>query len=177
MKGAVKTESPLATFEFRRGELAGSHLSLFDVCMIHRSADSFETFPLDRIGALQAAFERNAGRIAWGGALIFVALLLVAVFLPLRMLVASIAGEVSPQVEGTFLPVALRAVAFCVSLIPVASLALAAWGVTWLVLGWIGETVMRVAVGPGEKAFSSRGRDPSLYEFAESVSAQIAKRG
>jgi len=173
----VNTEAPLATFEFRRGDLAGSHLSLFGACMIHRGADSFETIHLDRIGALQVAFERNAGRIAWGGALFFVALLLVGAFMPMRMLVASMAGEVSPQVAGTFLPVALRAVAFCVSLLPFASLALAAWGATWLVQGWIGETVVRVAVGPGERAFASRGRDPLLNEFAESVSAQISKRG
>ncbi len=173
----MSSEASLATLEFRRGDLAGSHLSLFGACLIHRGADSFETIHLDRIGALQVAFERNAGRIAWGGALVFSAVLLVWAYMPMRMVVAAMAGEVSPQVAGTFLPVALRAVAFCVSLLPFASLALAAWGATWLVQGWIGETVIRVAVGSGERAFACRGRDPLLFEFAESVSAQISRRG
>lgn len=173
----VSNETALATFEFRRGELAGSHLSLFSACLVHRSAGGFETIHLDRIGAVGVAFERNAGRIAWGGALFFAALLLVAVFLPMRRLVASMAGEVTAQVQGTFLPAAIGALDFCVSLLPFASLGLAAWGITWVVLGWIGETVLRVAVGPGEKLFAMRGLDPLLVEFAESVSAQIAKRG
>ena len=173
----MSTEAPLATFEFRRGELAGSHLSLFNACLVLRGAGGFETIHLDRIGALGVTFERDAGRIAWGGALFSVALVLAVVFMPMRMLVASMAGEVTAQAQGTFLPVALRAVDFCVSLLPFASLGLAAWGMTWLVLGWIGETVVRVAVGPGERLFAMRGHDPLLYEFAESVSAQISKRG
>jgi hypothetical protein len=173
----MANETALATFEFRRGDLAGSHLSLFETCLVHRGADGFETLPLDRISALRVAFERDPSRIAWGGALLFIALVLAAAFVPMRMLVASMAGEVAAQAQGTFLPAAIRAVDFCVTLLPFASLGLAAWGITWLVLGWIGETVMRVAAGSGEKVFAMRGRDPLLYEFAESVSAQIAKRG
>jgi hypothetical protein len=173
----MSNEAALATYEFRRGELAGSHLSLFGACLVHRGADGFETIHLDRISALRVAFERDASRIAWGGALFFIAFLLIAAFLPMRMLVGSMAAEVTAQAQGTFLPAAIRALDFCVGLLPFASLGLAAWGITWLVLGWIGETVLRVAAGPGDKVFAMRGRDPLLYEFAESVSAQIAKRG
>jgi hypothetical protein len=173
----MSNETALATYEFRRGELAGSHLSLFGACLVHRGADGFETIHLDRISALRVAFERDASRIAWGGALLFIAFLLIAAFLPMRMLVASMAAEVTAQAQGTFLPAAIRALDFCVGLLPFASLGLGAWGITWLALGWIGETVLRVGAGPGDKVFAMRGRDPLLYEFAESVSAQIAKRG
>ncbi len=173
----MSIETPLATFEFRRGNLAGSHLSLFNACLVHRSAERFETIHLDRVGALGVAFERETGRIAWGCGLLFLAGLLIALYFPLRLLIASLAGEVSAQLQGTFLPMALRALEFLVSLLPVAGVALAVWGIAWLTLGLIGETVVRVAIAPIERVFASRGRDPLLFEFAESVAAQIAKRG
>lgn len=173
----MSIEAPLATFEFRRGELAGSHLSLFRACLVHRSAERLETIHLDRVGALCVAFEREAGRIAWGCALLIIAGLLVAAYFPLRLLIASTAGEVSAQLQGTFLPAALRALDFLSSLLPIAGIALATWGLAWLVLGLIGETVVRVVIAPVERVFASRGRDPLLIEFAESVAAQIAKRG
>ena len=106
----MSDDSPLATFEFRRGELAGSHLSLFSACLVHRSADRFETIHLDRVASLGAAFERDTSRIAWGGAMVSVAILLFIVFWPLRTLVASAAGEVAAQAQGGFLPAALRVI-------------------------------------------------------------------
>jgi hypothetical protein len=173
----VSNETPLATFEFRRGDLVGSHLSLFKACLVHRSAERFETIHLDRVGALGVAFERETGRIAWGCGLLFIAGLLIAIYFPLRMLIATTAGEVTAQLQGTFLPMALRALDFLASLLPFAGIALAVWGVAWLTLGVIGETVVRVVIAPVERVFASRGRDPLLFEFAESVAAQIAKRG
>ena len=170
-------EAPLATFEFRRGELAGSHLSLFRTSLVHRSADRFESSYLDRIGAVGVAYERDPGRMAWGCVLFFTAGALFVVFWPLRMLVASMAGEVSAQAQGTFFPAALKVFDLCVSLLPFASVAIAVWAIAWLVLGWVGETALSVASASGERVFASRGRDPLLYEFGESVSAQISARG
>ena len=62
-------------------------------------------------------------------------------------------------------------------MLPLAGLGLALWAAAWLTLGWIGETVMSVVTGAGERVFASRGRDPQLVEFAESVAARIARRG
>ena len=170
-------EAPLATFEVRRGELAGSHLSLFGSSLVHRSGDRFESIYLDRIGAFGVAYERDLGRMAWGCALLFIAVALFVIFWPLRMLVASMAGEVTAQAQGTFLPAALRVFDLCVSLLPFAGVAIAVWAIAWLVLGWIGETALSVGFASGERVFASRGRDPLLYEFGESVSARISARG
>jgi hypothetical protein len=172
----VNPEAPLATYEFRRGEFAGSHLSLFDASVVHRGEGGCESIYLDRVAALGVAYERDTGRITWGCVLLFVATTVFAAFWPLRMLVASIAGEVSAQAQGGFLPAALRALDLGVSLLPAASLGIAIWAIALLILGWIGETVLRIVVAPAERIFATRGRDPLLYEFGESVSAQIAKR-
>ncbi len=172
----MNVEAPLATFEFRRGELAGSHLSLFGASLVHRGTEGFESIHLDRVAALGVAYERVARHINWGCVLLVLAAILFAAFWPLRMLVASMAGEVSVQTQGGFLPAALRAFDLSVSLLPAASLGVAIRAVALLVLGWIGETVMRVVVAPEERVFATRGRDPLLCEFGESVSAQIAKR-
>ncbi len=172
----MNAEAPLATFEFRRGELSGSHLSLFSASLVHRGADGFESIHLDRVAAIGVAYERDSGRIFWGGALLFIATAVFGAFWPLRMLVASMAGEVNAQTQGGFLPAALRAFDLGVSLLPAASLGMAFWAIALLVLGRIGETVLRVVVAPVERVFAVRGRDPLFCEFGESVSAQIAKR-
>lgn len=169
-------EAPIASFEFRRGELAGSQVSLFGAVLVHRSGDNFESIPLDHIGSVGVAYERDTGRMTLGWTLLFIAFVLIAVFRPLSRLVGSMAGEVSGQSPGTFLPAALNVVDLCVSLLPAASLAFAIWGIALLVLWWIGETVMRVVVAPAERVFAVRGRDRLLHEFGESVCAQIAGR-
>ncbi len=171
-------EAPLATFEFRRGELAGSHLSLFVSGLVHRSADHFEAIPLDHIESLGVGFERDSGRIAWGCVLLLIAVVLLSAFFSLRVPVASALAEASAQTQGgTLLPAALRMLDLCVALLPFASIAATLWAAVWIALGWIGETVLRVAIAPSERVFATRGRDPLLCEFAESVAARIAKRG
>ena len=173
----MSEEAPLASFEFRRGELAGSHLSLFTSGLVHRSADHFEAIPLDHIGSFGVGFERNSGRIAWGCVLLLIAAVLLWAFFSLRMLVASAVAEASAQTQGgSLLPAALRMLDLCVALLPFASLAATLWATAWLGLGWIGETVLRVGIAPSERVFATRGRDPVLCEFAESVAARIAKR-
>lgn len=168
----------LATIEFRRGELAGSHLSLFDTRLVHRSAGHFEAIPLGHIGSVSVGYERDSGRIALGCVLLVVGIMLLAAFWPMRMLVGSALAEVAAQSPGGgFLPAALRVLDFCVALLPVASVAFIVWAITCIALGWIGETVMRVLVAPSERAFSTRGLDPMLLEFAESLSAHIAGGG
>jgi hypothetical protein len=173
----VVTEgAPLASYEFRRGELVGSHLSLFDSRLVHRSAGHFEAMPLDRIGAVSAGFERDSGRIAFGCALLFVGILVLASFWPLRMLVGSALAEVASQAQGGFLAAALRALDFCVALLPFVSVAFILWATAAMALGWIGETVLRVLIAPAERAYATRGRDPELLDFAESLAAHIARR-
>jgi hypothetical protein len=174
----VSEESPLATFEFRRGPLAGSHLALFKSGLVHRGADGFEAIPLDRIGSLGIGFERDAGRIAWGCVLLFIAIMLLAAFWPLRTLIATALAEVTAQGQGGgFLPASLRAVDLLVGLFPYASVAVALLATVSLALGWIGETVLHVGIAPAERAFAARGRDELLYEFAETVASLITRRG
>jgi hypothetical protein len=168
-------EAPLATFEFSRGALAGSHLSLFATRLVHRGEDFSETVALERISAVRIAFEREGGRISLGGVLLVVALGVFVASWPLRMLVTSLLGEVVAQPQGgAFLPAALRALDLGVAVLPFASVAVALWAVAWMSLGWVGETVLTLLIPPGERAYAVRGRDPALQEFAESLASRIA---
>ncbi len=170
-------EAPLASFEFRRGEPAGSHLALFSSRLVHRGADFSETMPLNRMGAVRIGFERDNSRITWGCVLMVVALALFAASWPLRMLVTSALGEVAGQPQGgAFLPAALRALDLCVALLPFASVAIAIWAAAWVALGWVGHTVLTIVIAPSEREYAARGHDPVLQEFAESVAARIAGR-
>lgn len=170
--------APLASFEFRRGELAGSHLSLFDSRLVHRGEGHFEAMPLDHIGAVSVGYERDSGRITLGCILLFVGIVLFAAFWPLRALIGSAIAEMGPQVQGGgFLTVALRMLDICVALLPFASVAFIVGATACLALGWMGETVMRVLIAPSERAYSTRGHDPVLFEFAENLSAHIARHG
>lgn len=170
-------EAPLASFEFHRGGLAGSHLALFSGRLVHRGADFSETMPLDRMGAVRIGFERDHSRITWGCALLVIALALFAASWPLRMLVTSALGEVAAQPQGgAFLPAALRALDLCVALLPFAGVAIALWAAAWVALGWVGDTVLTIVIGPSERVYAARGQDPALMEFAESIAARVAGR-
>jgi hypothetical protein len=174
----VSEGASLAAFEFTRGDLAGSHLALFDSRLVHRGAGHFEAISLGHIGAVSVGFERDSGRIASGGVLLFIGLALLAAFWPLRMLVGAAIADVAAQAQGGgFLPAALRMIDFCVALLPFASVAFILWATANLALGWTGETVLRVLVASSERAYVTRGKDPVLFEFAESVAAQIERRG
>lgn len=170
-------QAPIASFEFRRGALAGSHLSLFRTVIVHRNTDGFETIPLDRIGSLGVSFERDGRLLTRGWVLLIVALILLAAFWPLRAVVSSILSEVTAQGQpGGFLPAAMRFVHLSVALLPYLSLIVALLATASLVFGWMGETVLRIMIAPVERVFSTRGRDPVFFDFAESVAARIEKR-
>ncbi len=174
----MSKDAPLASYEFGRGELAGSHLSLFQNRLEHRGPDYAETLPLDRVGSVRIAFERDGGRVTWGWVLLSIAVAVFAASWPLRMLVGAALGEVMGQAQGGgFLPASLRALDACVAVLPFACVAVALWGVAWVALGWMGATVLTVLVGPSERIFASRGRDPALQEFAEGVAAHVTRKG
>ena len=177
MSAQLNDEAPLASFEFRRGDLAGSHLALFSSRLVHRAAEFSETMPLDRIGAVRIGFERDNGRILWGSVLLAVALAVFAASWPLRMLVTSALGEVAAQPQGgAFLPAALRALDLCFALLPFGSAAIAMGAAAWIALGWVGHTVLTILIAPSERVYAARGRDPVLHDFAETVAARIAGR-
>jgi hypothetical protein len=170
-------EAPLATFEFRRGAMAGSHLSLFSSRLVHRGADFSETMPLERMGAVRIAFEREGSRVTLGCVLLVAALGVFVASWPLRMLVTSLLGEVAAQPQvGAFLPAALRVLDLGVAVLPFASVAIALWAVACLSLGWVGETVLTILVAPGERVYAVRGRDPAFLEFAEGIASLVAGR-
>lgn len=168
-------EVALAAFEFRRGAMAGSHLSLFPTCLVHRGADFSETIPLGHINAVRVAFEREGGRVTFGGVLLVVAVAVFVAAWPLRMLVTSLLGEVVAQPQGgAFLTAALRVLDLGVALLPFASVAIVLWAVACLSLGWMGDTVLTLLVAPGERTYTVRGRDPALVEFAEAIASRIS---
>lgn len=176
--GSPPGESSLATFEFRRGDMRGSHLSLFSKSLVHRAGDFFEMMPLAQMGSVRAGFERDSSRMNRGGILLVLALLALGAYWPLRSLVGIAFNELNPQSQGggAFLPAALMAADLCVGLLPVVSGLLALWGISFLVFAWIGNTVLTVATGATERAFATRGRDPELFEFAETVAAHLDMR-
>ena len=177
MSAQLNDEAPLASFEFHRGDLAGSHLALFPSRLVHRAAEFSDTMPLDRIGAVRIGFERDNGRIIWGSVLMILALAVFAASWPLRMLVTSALGEVAAQPQGgAFLPAALRALDLCVAVLPFGSVAIAVWAAAWIALGWVGNTVLTILISPSERVYAARGRDPVLHDFSETVAARIAGR-
>jgi hypothetical protein len=173
----MNEDPPLATYEFRRGRLAGSHLALFASMLVHRNADGFEAIQIAQISAVGVRFERDPSRVTWGSVLLIVAALMLLSFLPLRMLIGpALAEAISQSPGGGFLPTALRVLDSGVALLPYVSAVIALWAVAWLFIGWMGETVMRVVITPAERVFAARGRDSLLREFAEAVTARLGIR-
>ncbi len=171
------SEEPLASVEFRRGVLAGSHLSLYRTVLVHRSAAGFETIALNRISTLGVAFERDSGRINQGSVLFAVAALLLMLYWPLHTLASPALSEASVQAQaGGFMHMAARGFDLSVTLLPYVAGGFGVLAIASLALGWVGETVFRVGIAPVERIYASRGRDPLLTEFAEHVAAHIAKR-
>jgi hypothetical protein len=170
-------QAPIASFEFRRGPFAGSHLSLFRTVLVHRGAEGFESIPLDRVASLGVAFERDSRLLIRGWVLLVVAIVLLAAFWPLRAVVSSILSEVTAQGQpGGFLPAAIKLVHLSVALLPYLSVIVALLATASLAFGWLGETVLRVMIAPVERVFATRGRDAVFFEFAETVAARLEKR-
>ena len=93
-------DTPITSFDFRSGPLRGTHLTLFPGSLQHRGGASLETIPLGAVAAIRVRFGRNERQIAWGVALVIIALIVLALSGPLARLASTAANEVAGQLHG-----------------------------------------------------------------------------
>jgi hypothetical protein len=166
----------IARFDFTSGHLRGSHLTLFPACVVHRGDADLETLPLAAIASVRVAFERDSRGLGWGLALVFIALLLLAIAAPLGAFASREAAEmatagsqgVARALQGFFGVLELGA-----SLLPVLAGLTALGGIALAMLGWLGNTQLTLSFGGFERAFPARGRNTGLHDFAELVAEQL----
>jgi hypothetical protein len=173
---AVNEAAPIARFEFGTGPLRGSELVLYRTSLVHRGGAELETLQIAAIAALRVAFARDTWRLAWGIALVVVALLFLAVSGPLASLSAREAAEfgtTGAQGIGRILVSFLRLVEVIANLLPVGALACALGGTFLIVRGWQGHTTITLSFGGFERCYAARGRDPLLLDFADRLSARL----
>lgn len=171
-----ETGPALTRFAFERGELRGTHLTLFATCLVHRSDNHLETLPLGGVTAVRVSFERDTRKLGWGVGLVLAALLMLAVAGPISTFAGGAAGDMAAAgTQGV--PRALygffRALEALASLLPVAALACVIGGGALGAFGWLGRTTLLVSLPGAERAYSVRGRDTLLLDFAEALSERL----
>ena len=168
-------QTALMRFDFRNGLQRGSQLMLYPRYLVHRSDSHLETVPLARITALKVAFERDPRRVGWGVSLVLVSLLLLAVAAPLGNLAHGAAQEMMTSAQGVAraLYSLFRFIEVVAALLPAVALAAALGGAALGVLGWRGSTTLTLVLGGAERAYSVRGRDTLLLDFAEMASERL----
>lgn len=170
-----EAQSALTRFDFTSGTLRGSQLTLYPRCLVHRSESHLETVPLARVTALGVTFERNARQLGWGIALVIVALLMLAIAAPVGSLAHGAAQEMAASGQGVAraLYSLFRFIEVAAALLPAIALACALAGAALAVLGWRGSTTLTLLLGGSERAYSVRGRDTLLLDFAELVNERL----
>jgi len=165
----------LTRFEFTNGPLRGSQLMLYARCLVHRSEAQIETMPLMRMSAMRVSFERHPRQLGWGVAFVVLSLLMLAVAAPMGSVAHGAAQEMAAGAQGVAraLYSFFRLVEMVAALLPAAALACALGGAALGVLGWRGSTTLTLALSGAERAYSARGRDTLLLDFAEQVSERL----
>lgn len=166
----------LTRFAFANGVLRGTHLTLYPTSLVHRGDTHLETLPLAGMTAIRVAFQRDLRRLGWGVALVFVALVLLAISGPVGSFAGSAAVEmgaggaqgVARVLQGFF-----RALEGVASLLPVAALGCVIGGGALCALGWMGSTTLLVSLPGSERVYATRGRDTMLLDFAEALSERL----
>ena len=166
----------IARFDFANGLLRGSHLILYQGCLVHRGGYVLETLPLATIASVRVAFERDGRRLGWGIALLLVALVLFAVSAPL----AALAGDAASQmVAAGSQPVArallalFRLLEAAAGMLPALAALSTLGGAVLGALGWRGGTRLVVTFAGCERDYPVRGRDKALLDFAELLAEQL----
>lgn len=166
----------LRRFDFTGGALRGTHLALYTSSLVHRGEFHFETMPLAGVASVRVGFARDMRRIGWGIGLVVLALVLFAVSSPIVTLASGAAADVSAagsQGVARGLLAIFRFVEGVGTLLPAVALACALGGAALGALGWLGETVLALALPGAERVFTVRGRDPRLLDFSEALSERI----
>jgi hypothetical protein len=165
----------VARFDFNRGEMRGTSMTLYANCLVHRGDFHLETVPLAALASVRVAFERDFHRIAWGGVLIFIALVLFAVSGPLAAVAATAAGEVATGATGVAAALAtlFRIVEAIARLLPFLGVLAALGGGGLIALGWLGATALTLSFARDERIYVVRGRDTRLLDFAETLAERL----
>ncbi|TMG74185.1 MAG: hypothetical protein E6H77_11890 [Betaproteobacteria bacterium] len=152
-----ETQAALTRFDFTSGLQRGSHLMLYPRSLVHRSD------------------ERNARPLAWGIALVVLALLLLAIAAPLGHVAHEAAQEMisSGQGVGRALYSLFHFIEVLAALLPAVALAAALGGAALGVLGWRGSTTLTLLLAGSERSYSVRGRDTLLLDFAELAAERL----
>ena len=173
----MNDESQLAImrFDFTRGALRGSQLILYPRCLVHRSDAQLETVPLARVTALKVSFKRDAMKLGWGVAAVVGALLLLALSGPLGSFAHGAAQEMGANGAGVARALygLFRLTEVLAAVLPAASLAGAVGGAMLVMLGWRGSTTLTLSLGGDARAYTVRGRDKQLLDFAEMAAERL----
>jgi len=173
----VNDESQLALsrFDFTTGSNRGSQLMLYPRCLVHRSDSQLETVPLARVTAIRVSFKRDARRLGWGIVGVVAALLLIAISGPLGTFAHGAAQEMVANGQGVARALygLFRVVELFAAVLPAIALAGAVGAAMLAVLGWRGSTTLTLTLSGAERAYSVRGRDPRLLDFAEMAAERL----
>jgi len=176
----VSIDQPLAGYDIASGALRGARFTLYPNRLVLAGGDATETIPLAHLASVRVAFERDAGKLNWGVALLVLALLFAVVSGPLQSWMADLAAKVAAS-EGresleAVLVAAFGAMAQLARLLMPLALALAAGAFALLVFFWLGHTTLTLAFAATERACAVRGRDPQLMDFADLLGERLAAR-
>ena len=168
-------QGALTRFDFASGSLRGSQLMLYPRSLVHRSPAHLATMPLARGPALRVSFARHPRQLGWGIALVVLALLMLVVAAPIGSVAHGAAQEMQASGQGVARALYgfFRFVELFAALLPALALACALGGAALGVLGWRGSTTLTLVLAGSERAYSVRGRDTLLLDFAELVSERL----
>jgi hypothetical protein len=165
----------ITRFDFDQGALRGSSMTLYATCLVHRSDFQLETLPLAALSSVRVAFARNERRIGWGGALIVLALVMVAISGPLATISGSAAAEVSTGATGVAAALHgfFRILESVARTLPLLAAAAGLGGAALAALGWLGGTSLTLTFAGGERVYPVRGRNTRLLDFTEAVAERL----
>jgi hypothetical protein len=177
-------DQPITAYSFASGAQRGTHFTLFPGRLVHEGGDAAEHMPLAHLAAVRIEFAREPRKLKWAIIFLVVAVILNAVSAPLQRVADAAAGEIAEHakregmqgggVSGA-LQATFRALERGAAALPTVGLALAAWAAALLALFWYGRTTLTLTLAAVERAYSVRGRDRMLMEFAESLSTRLAE--
>jgi len=170
-------ETPIASFQFDHGPLRGTQLALYAARLLHQGTGQMESITLSAVAAVRVGFESDLRRIGWGAVLIVLALLLFLAAGPLSGLAVDAAAEITGKnAVAQLLRGTLHALGAMASLLPAAGVACLLGGDALVAFGWIGMTTVVLSLPATERAYSVRGQNRMLADFAELLAERVAQR-
>jgi hypothetical protein len=176
----MNSDAPFTEFEIDSGPQRGGRLVLHEDRLVHGNADTTEIVPLAHLAAVRVSFARDAAKLNWAIVLLVGALALFAASGPLQRAMAAAAAKfgdaVRPESLDAVLLGAFNALGAGASLLPAFAAAMAAGAVALLAYFWLGATTLTLAFAATERAFTVRGRNPLLVQFAGAVADRLTVR-